>query len=88
MEVKINLPYYLQQFVGDQEIVEVEGMTVKECLVNLTTKYPAMAPEVFDVDGDMAVIVLHGEVPISEATIDSQVRDGDTLRLFPIIIGG
>jgi molybdopterin converting factor small subunit len=86
--VKVNIPYHLLQFVDNHEIVEVEGKTVKQCLLNLASKYPAMMPEVFDIDGDLAVIVLHGEAPIDDAALDSRVEDGDTLGLFPIIIGG
>jgi hypothetical protein len=47
-----------------------------------------MMPEIFDISGELAVIVLHGEAPIDDAAIDSPVEDGDTLGLFPIIIGG
>ena len=88
MGVKINIPYHLLQFVDNHETVEVEGTTVKECLLNLTRKYPAMLPEVFDINGEMAVIVLHGEAPIDDQMINSPVKDWDTLGLFPIIIGG
>ena len=88
MGVKVNVPYHLLQFVDNHEIVEVEGKTVKQCLLNLASKYPPMMPEIFDISGELAVIVLHGEAPIDDAAIDSPVEDGDTLGLFPIIIGG
>ena len=88
MSVKIEIPYHLLQFVNNNEIVEVEGTTVKECLLNLTVRYPAMLPELFDINGEMAVIVLHGGEPVSDATINSLVKEGDTIGLFPIIVGG
>jgi molybdopterin converting factor small subunit len=88
LSVKMTIPGHLQQFVENNEIVEVEGTTVKECLMNLIRKYPAMAPEVFDINGDMAVIVLHEGAPIDDSKINSSVKDGDNIVLFPIIIGG
>jgi molybdopterin converting factor small subunit len=88
VSVRITIPGHLQQFVENNEIVEVEGKTVKECLINLIRKYPAMAPEVFDINGDMAIIVLHEGFPIDESRINSPVKDGDNIVLFPIIIGG
>jgi molybdopterin converting factor small subunit len=88
VSVRITIPGHLQQFVENNEIVEVEGTTVKECLMNLIRKYPAMAPEVFDTNGDMAVIVLHEGIPIEESRINGPVKDGDNIVMFPIIIGG
>ena len=88
MRVKIEIPYHLLQLVDNHETVEVEGVTVRECLLKLARKYPAMAPEVFDINGEMAVIVLHADVSINEETIDTPVKDGDTLAIYPIIIGG
>jgi molybdopterin converting factor small subunit len=88
LSVTIEIPGHLLQLVDSHKTVEVEGTTVRECLLNLAWNYPGLAPEVFDVNGELAVIVLHGETPIDGLTIDSPVRDGDVLRLFPIIIGG
>jgi molybdopterin converting factor small subunit len=76
------------QFVDNHEIIEVEGRTVKECLLNLAQKFPAMMPEMFDTNGEMAIILLHGEVPIGDSTINTPVKDGDNIEVFPIIIGG
>ncbi len=88
MSVKIEIPYHLLQFVDNHEIVEVNGRTVKESLLALTQKYPAMLPEVFDINGELAVIILHGEEPIEDRSINNPVKDGDTIGLFPIIVGG
>ena len=88
MGIKIEIPYHLLQFVDNNKIVEVEGTTVKGCLLNLASKYPAMTREIFDVNGELALIVLHGELPINDQMIDRSVNDEDTLALFPIIVGG
>jgi molybdopterin converting factor small subunit len=88
LSVKITIPGHLQQFVDNHEMIEVEGATIKECLLNLNWKYPAIAPEVFDTNGEMAVIVLHEGVPIDDSKINSPVKDGDNIVMFPIIIGG
>jgi molybdopterin converting factor small subunit len=85
---KIIVPQHLLQFVDNHEVVEVEGTTVKESLLNLGWKYPAMMPELFDVNGSMAVIVLHEGVPIDDSMINTPVKDDDTIAMFPIIEGG
>jgi molybdopterin converting factor small subunit len=88
LSVKIMIPGHLQQFVENHEMVEVEGTTVRECLLNLNRKYPAMAPEIFDTNGDMAVIILHEGTPVDDSKINNPVKDGDNIVMFPIIIGG
>ena len=88
MAVKLSLPGYLQHFVDNNETVEVEGSTVKECLLNLTLKYPAIQPELFDINGKLAVIILHGEVPVGDSTLNRPVKNEDSIVLFPIIEGG
>jgi molybdopterin converting factor small subunit len=86
--IKIEIPNHLLHFVDNNKIVEVKGRTIKECLMNLAWKYPAMMPEMFDTNGELGVIVLHGDVPIDDITLNDPVKDGDTIGLFPIIVGG
>jgi molybdopterin converting factor small subunit len=86
--VKFAIPGHLQQFVDNHEIVEAEGKTVKESMLNLGVKYPAILPELFDINGEMAVIVLLEGVPIGDDTINTPVKEGDHIDVFPIIIGG
>jgi molybdopterin converting factor small subunit len=86
--VKIVVPYHLLQLVDNNGVVEVQGATVKESLLNLGWKYPAMMPELFDANGNMGVIVLHEGAPIEDSKANTPVKDDDTIAMFPIIEGG
>ncbi len=88
MVVKINIPSHLAQFVDNQKSIEVEGVTVRDSLLSLALKYPSMMYEVFDINGDLAVIILHQDDPVDDSALNTPVKDGDTIELFPIIIGG
>ena len=88
MGVKLSLPGYLQHFIENKETVEVDGATVRQCLLNLALKYPAITPEIFDINGKLAVIILHGEMPVGDDTLNRPVKNEDSIILFPIIEGG
>ncbi len=88
MAIKVEIPGYLQQYANNNEKVDVEGKTVKECLLNLGGRYPAMMPELFYNNGEVSVIILHDTVPVGDESINRPVKDGDNLVLFPIIEGG
>jgi molybdopterin converting factor small subunit len=84
----IEIPGHLWQLTDNSKVIEVNGMTIRECLSDLARKYPGMLPELFDLNGKLAIIILKGDVSIDDGTIDTPVRDGDRLGLFPIIVGG
>jgi molybdopterin converting factor small subunit len=88
LSVKIDMAYYLRQYVDNQEIVETDGKTVRECLDNMIQRYPAMHEQIFDVTGDLAVIILHEGEPMMDGMINSPVKDGDVIGIYPIIEGG
>ena len=88
MSIIIEIPGHLSGLVDNHKTVEVNGKTIRECLMSLASQYPGMLPELFDISGKLAVIVLKGGESADEGMIDLPVEDGDTLDLFPIIVGG
>jgi molybdopterin converting factor small subunit len=88
MSVKIEIPYYLQQYVNNQEIIEVEGKTIRECLDEVARQYPAMKEQLFDSNGEVGVILLLQGEPVMDGALKNRVKDGDVIGLYPIIIGG
>jgi molybdopterin converting factor small subunit len=88
--VKINLHLTLRQFTNGQEMIEVDGKTVGECLKNMVKKYPAMEPSIFGKNGKLSNIVeiylnLQSAYPNELAR---PVKDGDDIHITMMLSGG
>ena len=88
MGVKLKIHPLLLQFTEGQEILEVRGQTVEECLRDFQTRFPSS--EVFDKQGklrnSMGVFLNHRS--IYPQGLDHPVKDGDELSLLVVIGGG
>ena len=90
MAVKVHLHLTLRQFTDGEEIIEVDGKTVGECLKSLVKKYPAMESSIFDKNGKLSNIVeiyvnLQSAYPNELART---VKDGDEIHLTMMLSGG
>jgi molybdopterin converting factor small subunit len=80
----------LQELAKDQEIVEIEGENVGECLWNLDKKIPGMAENLFDRNGKL---LKHIEIFVNGKTafpneLTTVVTDGDEISLLILLAGG
>lgn len=90
MAVKVHLHLTLRQFTNGQEIIDVEGTTVGECLKNVVKKYPGMESSLFGKNGKLSNIVeiyvnLQSAYPNELA---KQVKDGDEIHVTMMLAGG
>jgi molybdopterin converting factor small subunit len=88
--VKVNLHQTLRQFTNGQEMIEVHGNTVGECLKNLVKKYPAMESSIFANNGKLSNVVeiylnLQSAYPNELA---KPVKDGDEIHVTMMLAGG
>jgi len=88
--VKVNLHLTLRQFTNGQEMIEVDGKTVGECLKNVVKKYPAMESSIFGKNGKLSNIVeiylnLQSAYPDELAR---PVKDGDEIHVTMMLSGG
>jgi molybdopterin converting factor small subunit len=88
--VKVHLHLTLRQFTNGQEIIDVEGTTVGECLKNVVKKYPGMESSLFGKNGKLSNIVeiyvnLQSAYPNE---IAKQVKDGDEIHVTMMLAGG
>jgi molybdopterin converting factor small subunit len=88
--VKVNLHLTLRQFTNGQEMIEVDGKTVGECLKNVIKKYPAMESSIFGKNGKLSNIVeiylnLQSAYPNELAR---PVKDGDEIHVTMMLAGG
>jgi sulfur-carrier protein len=88
MAQKIKLAQILYQYTGDQETIEVEGSTVRECLNDLVIKYPEIKKWIFDPNDSPLVIVLLNKELVLPGQMDKKVTKVDNIELVPLIAGG
>ncbi|MFO7996398.1 MAG: MoaD/ThiS family protein [Dehalococcoidia bacterium] len=90
MAVKINIHPFLSQQTNNQDVVEVNGSTVGECLHQLVAQFPGLKPWLFEKDGRLNRLVeiyVNTESSYPEE-LAKPVRDGDELHIIVIIAGG
>jgi molybdopterin converting factor small subunit len=88
--VKVHLHLTLRQYAGGQEIVEVDGKTVGECLKNVVKKYPGMESSIFGKNGKLSNIV---EIYVNMQSaypneLAKEVKDGDDIHVTLMLAGG
>ena len=91
MSVKINIFYpHLQQFTNNQDVVEVNGSTVGECLDHLVNQFPGIEKGLFDEHGQLlnyVYFLINGEAAYP-TDLAMPVRDGDELIIALMLAGG
>ncbi|MBC7347323.1 MAG: MoaD/ThiS family protein [Clostridia bacterium] len=90
MSVQIIVHPFFLHLVEGQEIVEVEGRRVGECLASLVRRYPALKQALFDRHGRLRGWI---EIYCNDRTtypdeLDHLVADGDQLRITVLAVGG
>lgn len=90
MSVRINIHPFLLQHTNNQDVVEVNGSTVGECLQQLVSRFPDLKPWLFERNGRLNRLVeiyVNTESSYPEE-LAKPVRDGDELHIVVIIAGG
>lgn len=90
MSVKINIHPFLSQHTNDQDVVEVNGSTVGQCLEQLVALFPELRQWLFEKDSKLNRLVeiyVNMESSYPEE-LAKPVKDGDELHILVIISGG
>lgn len=90
MSVKINIHPFLTQHTNNQDVVEVNGSTVGQCLNQLVARFPELRKWLFEKNGKLNRLVeiyVNMESSYPEE-LAKPVRDGDELHIIIIISGG
>lgn len=90
MSVKVNLHKTHRQYTNGQEIVEVNGKNVGECLKDLVKQYPDLKNDIFDKKGRLLSVL---EIYLNGASaypdeLAKEVKDGDEIHLLVMLAGG
>jgi molybdopterin converting factor small subunit len=90
MSIKIHVPPAFQSSANNTEIVEINGVTVGECLNKLVKPFPGIERMLFAEDGNLlgyVGIFVNGEDTHPEE-LAKPVKDGDEIYILHIIGGG
>lgn len=90
MSVKINVYYFLPHLTNDQEIVEVEGKTVGECLDNFVKKFPVSHDWLFEDNGELRkyLDIFVNLVETDPDDLSTPVRNDDEIHIVMHLTGG
>jgi molybdopterin synthase sulfur carrier subunit len=88
--VKVNFYATLRQIVGGKTVeVDVpEGITVKELVDGLVTRYPELLDEAGNLHGHVHVFVNGRDVPFLADKINTRISPQDAVNIFPPVGGG
>jgi len=90
VSIKIDVSTFLHKYTNGQQVVEVSGSTVGQCLNDLVKQFPSIEPGLFDKNGKLhsyIAIYVNGESTYPEE-LAKPVKDGDELHVIFLIGGG
>jgi len=90
MSVTIKVYAVLDKYTDGEQVIEVDGSTVGQCLTRLVKRHPAIKQALFDENGKLYSyinIYVNRKRPYPEL-LDKPVKDGDNILLAMAIGGG
>ena len=92
MSIKIKLFANLAERAGE-DMIEVSGQTVKEALIDLEDKHPALENKIFKDENkqelsDSITVIKDGRNITYLNGLKTELKDGDKLSVFPPVGGG
>ena len=91
MPAKVRIPAPLRKLTQDKAVVEVDGKTVQDLLVNLEKNYPGLKERICDESGQIRRFVnvfVNGEDIRFKAGPQTAIQEGAEVSIIPAIAGG
>jgi len=91
MSKKVRIPTPLRKLTNNEELIEVNGLTVAAAIAELQTRYPGIQERLVDEKGEVRRFV---NVYVNEEDIrflknqQTPLKDGDEISIIPAIAGG
>jgi molybdopterin converting factor small subunit len=90
MSVKVNIHPLLRRMTNEQQVVEVKGRTVGQCLKQLVAQFPEVESALFNKDGRLFSYIeayVNRESSYPEE-LKKKVKDGDEIHIVLMLTGG
>ena len=91
MAVRVKIPTILRPQVGGVAEVQGTGETVRDLLGDLERRYPGVTDRIVGDDGRLHRFVnlyVNDEDVRYLRSLDTEVREGDTVSILPAVAGG
>lgn len=99
LNVNVEVMSWLKEDFGHEGLDRVffnetvpEGYTIMNLLHKLARKYPIFAKKAFALEPkvtfDYCAIIHNGEYLLNLSELDTELKDGDTVKLNPSLYGG
>jgi molybdopterin synthase sulfur carrier subunit len=91
MPKKVRIPTPLRKLTNNEELVEVNAVTIGAAIQELQTRFPGIAERLVDEKGEVRRFV---NVYVNEEDIrflqnqNTALKDGDEISIIPAIAGG
>ena len=91
IQVPVHIPTPLRKLTQNQEIVRIEGATIRDVINNLEQSYPGLKERICDEQNNIRRFV---NVFVNDEDIrflqdaETAVEPGDEVSIFPSIAGG
>jgi sulfur-carrier protein len=91
MAKKVRIPTPLRKLTNNEEVVEVNAVTIGDAIAELQTRYPGIRERLVDESGAVRRFV---NVYVNEEDIrflqnqQTKLKDGDEISIIPAIAGG
>ena len=86
MRVRVIIPSLLHKYTDNNEVVEVDGSTVQECIDALKNRYPELERWLYR--GGKVATYVHIGVNNQKASLGDKVSDGDEVKVMLATGGG
>ena len=91
MAKKVRIPTPLRKLTNNEEVVEVDAVTIGAAITELQSRYPGIKERLMDENGQVRRFV---NVYVNEEDIrflknqETPLKDGDEISIIPAIAGG
>ncbi|HZD81210.1 MAG TPA: ubiquitin-like small modifier protein 1 [Actinomycetota bacterium] len=91
MSVKVKLPTILRKHAGGEPQVQAEGETLRDLLSDLESRYPGITKNIVSDEGGLhrfINIYVNDEDVRYLGSLETSVKEGDTVSILPAVAGG
>ena len=91
MSVNVKLPTILRKHAGGEARIAADGATLREVLKDLESRHPGITKNVLTEDGGLHRFInvyVNDEDVRYLGSLETELKDGDTISILPAVAGG
>jgi len=91
MVVKIKIPFVLRKDTNQKEYIETDSGKLSGILMNISKLYPEIALKIMAKENKLkeyVMLFLEGENPKFISDNETEIKDGEIIRLIMVVGGG